>query len=233
MNNINRKNIREETLRYLGHQGQALDGHMLALLDDSIRDIEAAARPKYCHRTFSVHFHSDSVELSDTGLYLIGQDIVNHLRGCTQCVLMAATLGVGVDRLIRRFEPTDLSRSLVMDAAASALIEEVCDRCEAEIREKAAHSSLRVGSRFSPGYGDLPLSTQGPLTKLLDTGRKIGLHCSETSLLLPRKSVTAVLGGWDVRDGCETPETQSADKCALCMMQGSCNYKKGGSTHGN
>ena len=228
MDNIGSANIREETLRYLGHRGQVLDERMLALLDDSIRDVKAAARPKYCHRTFFLRFHGDSAELSDSGLSLTGKDITRHLHGCTRCVLMAATLGVEADRLIRRFESADLSRSLIMDAAAAALIEEVCDRCEAEVREAAVRDGWQVGGRFSPGYGDLPLSTQGALIYLLDAGRKIGLHCTEMSLLLPRKSVTAVLGVWDG----EVPKEQSTDRCDMCNRRGSCDYEKGECTHG-
>jgi hypothetical protein len=48
--------------------------------------------------------------------------------------------------------------------------------------------------RFSPGYGDLPLDTHINLLGALDTSRKIGLTVSRSLILIPSKSVTAIIG---------------------------------------
>ena len=72
---------------------------------------------------------------------------------------MAATLSPGVDALLRRSQLSDLSRSLVLESCATAAIEEVCDRGEAIIRQRYPGRALT--SRYSPGYGDLPVTVQG------------------------------------------------------------------------
>ena len=76
--------------------------------------------------------------------------------------------------------------------------------------------------RYSPGYGDLPLEVQGPLLELLDAPRRAGLCATQTHLLTPRKSVTAILGA---ADG-EIERTKRS--CLGCPAQGSCQYRKAG-----
>ena len=159
----------------------------------------------------------------DCGLLLPGEDLRRHLSGCREAVLLAATLSQGVDALLRRTQLCDLSRSLVLESCATAAIEEVCDRGEAVIRESYPGRSLT--SRYSPGYGDLPVTLQGELLALLDTPRQLGLCATGSSILTPRKSVTAVIG---VREaGVETPPQKRS--CESCSLRESCAYRRAGS----
>jgi hypothetical protein len=87
-------------------------------------------------------------------------------------------------------------------------------------------TGLYFTDRFSPGYGDLPLSLQPALTSLLDTSRQIGLTLTDSLILLPRKSVTAVLGL------AHKPQTKRFRGCAYCSMFASCAYRKAGKTCG-
>jgi cobalamin-dependent methionine synthase I len=48
--------------------------------------------------------------------------------------------------------------------------------------------------RFSPGYGDLSLSVQSDLLNVLDARRNIGLTLSDSLMMIPQKSVTAIVG---------------------------------------
>jgi cobalamin-dependent methionine synthase I len=121
---------------------------------------------------------------------LRGSDIKTHLEGCDKIIILAATLGLQVDELIRQTEAADMAGAVVLDALASAAIEQVCDLAEADIR--AEHSEITA--RFSPGYGDFPLEVQSELLGLLNAKKKIGLYVNKSNLLIPRKSVTAVIG---------------------------------------
>ena len=55
-------------------------------------------------------------------------------------------------------------------------------------------SGLAVRPRFSPGYGDLPLALQREVFAALDCPRRIGLTLSDSLLMSPTKSVTALIG---------------------------------------
>lgn len=210
-----------EALRYLGAGGKD-PGPLLPLVVDCCRELLAEARPRWVWRAFGCEVTPEGVRL-DCGFLLPGKDISRHLAGCREAALMAATLSPGVDALLRRTQLSDLGRSVVLESCATAAIEEVCDRGEAVIREKYPGRTLT--SRFSPGYGDLPVTIQGAFLDLLDAPRQMGLCATETSILTPRKSVTAVLG---IREpGAEEPPGEKRG-CDSCARRESCLYRRTG-----
>ena len=113
-----------------------------------------------------------------------------------------------------------MAKALTLDCCASAAVEEVCDQIERELQGHVPGCSFPF--RYSPGYGDLPLSVQGPLLDLLDAPRRVGLCASASHILTPRKSVTAILG---VAQG---EIAQQKRSCLGCPAQGSCQYRKAG-----
>lgn len=208
-----------EVLRYLGRRNQEVPPELDVLVEDCMGLMRETAAPRHVRQAFDIQFETDAIALSSTGLLLHGNGIRHHLSGCTQAVLLAATLGTSADNLIRRWERTDLTRSLVLDACATQLIEEYCDEVEFQARQEAGQTGLMATTRFSPGYGDFPLDIQPRLLDILDAGRKIGLTCTESLILLPRKSVTAIIGLGEAI--CESPQS-----CETCSLYGICTYGK-------
>lgn len=215
----------DEVLRYLGAEGKD-PGDLLPLAEDCARELLAAARPRWTWRGFGCVTGPEGVRL-DCGFLLPGKDLADHLAGCREAVLLAATLSPGVDALLRRTQLSDLSRSLVLESCATAAIEEVCDRAEAVIQER--YPGRAFASRFSPGYGDLPVTVQGEFLALLDAPRRLGLCATASSILTPRKSVTAVLG---VREPGEKAAPKGAESCDSCSLRESCLYRRQGATCG-
>ena len=76
--------------------------------------------------------------------------------------------------------------------------------------------------RFSCGYGDLPVSTQKTFLQVVDAERKIGLHVSESCMLVPEKSVTAIIGI------AKTVQPAIVRGCRVCALKEHCEYRKGG-----
>lgn len=71
--------------------------------------------------------------------------------------------------------------------------------------------------RFSPGYGDLPLSAQREIFAVLDCGKRIGLMLNDSLLMSPSKSVTAFVGiGGEMK--------QKQNTCSACRMR-DCAYR--------
>ena len=115
-----------------------------------------------------------------------------------------------------------MAEALAVDCLCSAGVEQVCDRAEEEIFEnvKAKYRTWR----FSAGYGDLPLDIQKDLLIFLNAQRRIGLTVTENSLLLPSKSVTAIIGI------SETPVERGKKGCESCRMKGNCAFSASGKT---
>lgn len=131
------------------------------------------------------------------------QALASHLEGCEESVLMAATLGAQADQLIRRAEASDTLRAAVLHACAAAKIEAYCDEVQASIPQ-----ALRP--RFSPGYGDFPLEAQQILLNLTQANKHIGLYLTDGCMLVPTKSITAVMGLGPAIAHCPS------DKCLRC-----------------
>ena len=81
-----------------------------------------------------------------------------------------------------------------MQAAAAAVIEAFCDEENEQLRKEAAAEELYLRPRFSPGYGDLSLGCQRDFLNLLKAQKNIGLTVTDSGLMVPVKSVTAIIG---------------------------------------
>ena len=215
-----------QVLRALGYGGQAPDETTLDLVRRCAGEVVRTAVPRWRSLTLSVLGADGNGVHLEGGLTLPGQSIRDHLRGCGRAAVFCATLSAPVDTLLRRAQAEDLARALVLDCCASQAIEEVCDRVEEEI--KAGFPGCSFPYRFSPGYGDLPITLQGQLLALLDAPRRIGLCASGSHILIPRKSVTAILG---ISREPLLPVEQRT--CSQCFLRGRCQYQLRGKTCGS
>lgn len=210
---------RAQAFRYMGLHGKP-DAHMTALADECEAGLLRVIHPRYIHRFFRLDFRADGILCEGSTLLLTGEDIRRHLEGCTRAVLFCATLSASADAEIRRMQQTDITAGVMTDAMASALIEQVCDLAEQEILAEVP--ALHPTWRFSPGYGDLPLAIQGTFLTAIDAARRVGVCVSESGILTPRKSVTAIIGL------SETPVQRQRKGCAICSLSRTCPYRAKG-----
>ncbi len=211
-----------EILLYLGYRGQECPPEVEKQIGRCVEAVTAVAVPRLIWRRLPLEEGALSM------LPLEGKDISKLLENCQEAVLMAVTLGSGVERLLMQHEVTNMADAVIMDACASTAIENVANNFEADLREVLKAEGLFLTDRFSPGYGDLPLSVQKRFCAVLDTERKIGLSVSPSMLLIPRKSVTAVMGI------SKTPKPLRKRGCENCAMFRTCAFRKEGrSCQGN
>ena len=180
---------RAETLQFLSWHGSFLGEEIRAELDRCEALLLRTARPRLVWRLFSLE--KDGT-LSGTDYRPAGEDVRAFLSECGSVALLAATLGAEAERVIRRAAGRDMTEALILDAAGSAAIEAVCDNFCEDLA--AAMAPRYLTDRFSPGYGDMPLSDQFKLFRVLDVSRRIGVTLSDSALMIPQKSVTALIG---------------------------------------
>ena len=208
-----------EVLRYLGVQ--EADAALSAELENCFSLLCETMQPRHIWRCFDITWNGNSPYLND--FCLVGRDIAAHLQGCSKAVLMAVTLSASTDKLIRRYQSVDMAKAVILDAAAGAAVEFECERTVDEIR--ANTNFPHMTERFSAGYGDFPLTAQRRLLSMLNAARSIGLTATDSDLLLPMKSVTAVIGlsNHAVQDarrfGC-------GKSCGLCPKREDCPFQK-------
>ena len=199
----------------LFEEGTKLSASLGKLLDKAEQTVLTAAAPRAVYR-----------RLPRTALPLenCGSDLTRHLQGCDEVLLLAATLGAEVDKLLRRMELTDIALAAAADALASVLLEQVCDELENEIRAQIEAQGVFMTGRYAPGYGDCPLELNDALCLAADTVRGCGLAVTPQHLLTPRKSTTAILGIAD------HPVTGTRAGCATCHLKETCSFRKRGTT---
>lgn len=212
---------KNEVLRYLGYKNQKISDELSALIDEIMSETENKASLRYCTFESSSVSSKDGIYLNDCDLLLTGKDIEHHLKDCNRVILFSATLGVEIDRYIHLYETRNLTRAIIMDCCASSLIECYCNYLCIGFKEKFALQNLFLTSRYSPGYGDLPLSLQPKLLRILNSQRQIGLTCNEQFLMFPRKSVTAIIG---ISENPIQNCTQTS--CDICSMNSTCQFRR-------
>ena len=208
----------EEALRYMG--AAKADGETRRLAEETAEMLEKRLRPRFLWRSFPIDRSGAEIRLEGSEVRLPGTLAGKMLAECDTAVLLVCTLGAEFDRLMQEWEMRDMARAAVMDVCGSAWIEAVCDEAEEEIRGRFPGRFLT--DRFSPGYGDLPLELQKGFLQALDAGRKLGITANDSFLLLPCKSVTAVIGLAD------RPQGAKIRGCGTCALREECAYRRDG-----
>ena len=143
-----------------------------------------------------------------------------NLRGCSEVCLMAATIGFAPDRLAARASAAgQVSRAVMIQAAGAALIEAWCDQVNGIIRQEAAARGKYLRPRFSPGYGDFSLQHQEALFRILDVQKRIGVTLTEHLLMMPSKSVTALIGLSETDERCTPAGCESCERAESCAFR--------------
>lgn len=180
---------REEALRY-AMQPRSADGSSIPQMDACIRMTEGRITCRAVWREFPLTWREDGLDLGFARTE--SRNLRRHLEGCDRVILFAATAGMDIERLILRAKAISPMHGLCMHAVGAAVIEEACDRlCE---QMRAAYPDDVLRPRFSPGYGDLPLTLQRDVFTALDCEKRLGLTLTDSLLMQPGKSVTALIG---------------------------------------
>ena len=148
-----------EALRYLGCEHEE-DEAVIALLEEMFLLLEEVAAFRCTHRILDLTVDGSGITLE--GDYrIMSRDLAHHLRGADRVLLLAATLGAGLDRALARQSAWALAEAAALDACASALLEQACDSWQTRLADTLNRQGFRgkLGSRFSPGYGDFSSTT--------------------------------------------------------------------------
>ena len=177
---------KKEALRYAGVS--EANEEILTLLDRCIDESADTLSYKVCYSRFTIKTEGDSLDLgfAKTSSHSLGI----CLRECDEIVVFCATVGVELDRLIKKYSLTSPATAVMLQALGSERVEALCDEFCADI---AKEIGKELRPRFSPGYGDLNLELQRDIFACLNPS-KIGVSLGENLFMTPSKTVTAIIG---------------------------------------
>lgn len=185
INNYDLKIKVKDVMRYL--RVKESDATMRRLLEECSNCVYEKAVPKAVYTKVNITVKNDVV---DFGFIKVNSNsLATHFSECDEAYIIAATLGVGIDRLFEKYNRILQTKAAVCDATSSALIESFCDY----VTDFVVDGKDAV-MRFSPGYGDFSLNHQPDILTFLDATKKVGITLTDSLMMVPAKSVTAIIG---------------------------------------
>ena len=205
----------DDILHYANISKEHIDDRMMKDIIEMKELVLSLSEPRVTYQIFPL----ENGQLKNCTLKLKGNDIQRLLKESHACVILAATLGNKIDRKMKQIQMQNMTKALFFDCCANAAIETVCDL----FQEKMTNQYPYLTDRFSCGYGDMPVELQKEFIDTLDATKKIGLFVNENSILLPLKSVTAIIG---IADKIQPAMVRG---CNVCQMKEICELRKRGS----
>ena len=218
---------RMEAMRYF--RAQSGDAQAEAAVDIAYEKLKGELQPRYTVKRFGccVCCEGDnkvpSVVRLDNGTQFHSKALARYVGEAKELFLFGATLGSRVDIALRRMALTSVAEAGAGQAVAAALIETYCDDCCADLQRHLT-GGKQLKWRFSPGYGDWPLEEQRILFPVLDCAHTIGLTLTESCMMAPIKSVTAVMA---ITEAAEKNESATENKKEKTVFQNfNCKQKE-------
>lgn len=151
------------------------------------------AKPKTIWEVYSYNTKNASID-APAELILQGQSIRKHLSGSVCLAVLTVTIGSMLENKIAYyFSKGEYTKGLLLDAAGTTAVENAADQAAKLIEQAAARRACQTTARFSPGYGDFDVIVQ-PQILALAKAEKINVSATDSAMLLPRKSITALIG---------------------------------------
>ncbi len=224
---------RGEILRYMDCKEDDLQVSLL--IDECLKEASNQLVYKVCYDTFDISFKDDvctktienSISSSIGDMYFLdlgfmktsSKDLAKNLSGCHSILVFAATIGLGIDRLITKYSKISPVKALCFQAIGAERIESLCNVFNKDAAKDCAKDGLYFRPRFSPGYGDFKLDAQKEIFKVLNCPIKIGLSLNESLLMSPSKSVTALMGIANFPRECKNISCDACNKT-------DCNFRR-------
>ena len=207
-----------ELLRYLGcKNGIVPDENTKVLIAQCKQELEQAASQRVTWREYPLSIQDHVIDI--TCFQTRSKSLERNLKDCEQILLFAATLGSQVDVLLHRYNMIQMSKAVVMQAASVAMLETFCDEENQKLKEAYQEKGWYLRPRFSPGYGDFPLECQRQIAPALELSKRIGVTLTDSLLMAPSKSVTAVIGL------SRLPRNCTVQGCEVCAKR-DCAYRR-------
>lgn len=211
-----------EVLRYLEYKGQDINENLRNTIYKCIEATKEKINPRYILRVYPIlREYKNTIRIGNSDTQFKSNHLYKLLEDCDECLIMAVTLGIGIEKEIMRNSYIELSKSIIIDACATTAIEEYCDLIQDNIRKSLLINNKYITNRYSPGYGDLHISANKEIINLLNANKEIGLTITESGIMIPRKSVIAIVGISKIHK--KTTEY----KCIDCQNYDICKFKKG------
>ncbi|MBN1559414.1 5-methyltetrahydrofolate--homocysteine methyltransferase [candidate division KSB1 bacterium] len=199
------------------------DGEAPELLRTVLEEIISDAGDR-CHIRGGYR-HISEIEWRETDLCLgrdkmalaTGKIIADELQRAESVALFACTIGTGLETWSKRLmNDGDFFAGYLVDAVASLTVESAMQKIQDYLEREQQDKGLRISNCYSPGNCGWPVTEQHKLFSLLPDNF-CGITLTDSSLMLPIKSVSGIIG--------IGPAMRKVNTCQFCDMK-RCVYRR-------
>jgi hypothetical protein len=156
--------------------------------------VEDASDPQGALALSAITHKSDNTITLELNISLQGLGLFTLLELCESVAAFVVTLGPGPEQLIAKAQEEGRLKDLaLLDAIASEAVESLAEQAQDFIARLAQQEGRGITRRFSPGYCDFAIEQQAVLETLVPFAA-CGVRLNRASLMLPEKSISAVIG---------------------------------------
>ncbi len=146
--------------------------------------------------------------------------VVSLLAPARELAVIVCTIGHRLEEKVGDyFAQNDLLRAVLLDGIGSTAVEALAQEACRLIQCEAASRGYETSSSLRPGMQGWPVSEQWRLFRLVRAER-IGVHLTPSGMMVPRKSISMVIG-----IGMKMPTWTQAEVCDRCSLKQTCSYK--------
>jgi hypothetical protein len=192
---------------------------VVAAAQEVLAEAQSLLAPAALYTLLPVRAVEHEQILLDGGAAFAGPLAARALAGASEAIAAVCTIGSALEeRSTALFAEGYPLQGLAMDGAGTAAIRLVTSAVGVRICDEATVRGLSMGMAANPGQEGWPITQQRVLFGLLPA-EKIGVHLTDSCLMLPRKSVSFVVGlGPDMR--------ADALPCDFCSKRERCRWRR-------
>lgn len=184
----------EEVYEAMGYGAETPGEDIREIVEEVLEHVASFMIGRFMYFVTNGTLDKTTLQISQNTLN-IGSIISRQLKGSEAFVLFAATAGQEFEEWMEKVKGCDdMVLQFIADSLGSCLAEKVADCMERYLATEIAPDGLKHTNRFSPGYCDWHVSEQQKLFSLFPTPSPCGIRLTESSLMIPIKSVSGIIG---------------------------------------
>lgn len=197
----------DDVLRGQGADPAKASPSLIRIATKALEEARPLLNPAVLYGTLPVTgYRHDQVTFK--GGAFSGPLVARALAGAAGLTMAVCTIGPALEKRSDELM-SNLMQALALDGAGTAAIEKLSRLLVEIIRADAERNGLKTGMKINPGQEGWPIEQQQVLFSLVPA-EEIGVRLTENSLMIPRKSVSFVIGSG--KEMCA--ESVSCDFCS-------------------
>jgi len=217
----------DEVLRYQGYhrnKAEKTNEIILQITQEEIKQGYHLFEPQGIYTKVIIKNISSEGKINlENGLNLeINNSMLNLLKVTSYLVFGLSTIGNRLEEKVAElFTQNEYPKAIALDAVGTVAERFLSNYIKSLICQEAKEQSFQTAKYFSPGSGNWDISQQKNIFQIIPAD-KIGVKLTDSCMMIPKKSLSWVVG---VGKNITTPSKEEGHSCKTCQAE-NCQFRK-------